>query len=457
MKRSAPSPLLDQLLELTVTDMLADGQGVGRTPEGQVVFVHGALPDERVRVRITGAKARHLVAELIEILEPSRDRITPRCPVFGRCGGCQTQHMDYHAQLAWKHRVVVEALRRIGSLRAVSVAPTIGADDPWAYRNKMALVARAQSERIDLGFYRARSHELVPIHTCAVLLPQLQADLTALRAVAEEPSTVQAAAHVRHVVVRRTQAGDQGVLALTTLQREPDLEPLAHEIQRRLAGTVGVSNSYAPSGENTILGRYREMLAGEEVIEERIAGVRYRLSVQSFFQVHAAMLERVLLTLRPRLMHRPRILDLYCGVGTFAVFFATLGCPVVGFEENAGAIEEAQANAALNGVAERTRFAVGAVERLVLQPLGKRILSEAEAIFLDPPRKGSDEVTLTAIAASTAREVYYLSCNPATLARDAAQLVAAGFRVAEVQPFDMFPQTGHIEVLLTLTRGDAAS
>lgn len=431
--------------------MLTNGQAVGRV-DGNVIFVRGPLPGERARVKITECKARYAVAELVELLERSPDRVEPFCGVFGRCGGCQLQHWSYPAQLAWKREVVVQALRRIGGFEDVAVAATVGMAEPRAYRNKMSLVVGGSREQPQLGFYEARSHDLVPIETCPIVLPALQADLRNLRAATADPQTRPAFEDIRHVVVRRSTGGDHGVMALASLRASAAAEQAAPALMRALPGIEGLTNSFAPTNENVVLGRRRRVLAGEPMMEERLGGARFRVSVQSFFQVNTAIVEEILARLRPHFSEARTVLDLYCGAGTFAVLFALWGAQVLGLEESPQAVEEARENAAANGVADRTRFVAGKVEAALREPAVRDAFAHAEAVFLDPPRKGSDEQSLRAINAGSARTVWYLSCNPSTLARDAAILAGGGFRIADVQPFDMFPQTGHIEVLMALNR-----
>jgi len=423
-----------------------------------VVFVWGPLPDERARIRIVELKKSYAVGELIEITEHSPERATPFCPVFGTCGGCQVQHLSYPAQLAWKSRLVRDALERIGGFAGVQVAPTVGMDEPRAYRNKMALVVERRNERVAFGFYQMRSHAFVPIEACPVVLPQLDAEIVALRAAAGDPKLGGAFAQVKHVIARAGAATGESVTALTTSEPSAQLASAASELAKRLPGTKGLSNSFSPPSANAILGRKQRQLWGESEMEERIAlpngsNVRYRVSAASFFQINTAMVGRLFEKLAQ--LPRPRsVLDLYCGAGTFSIWFALGGAAVTGIEENPSAIREAQANAKLNGVVEKTQFLCGRVESLVGKPAGKAL--HAELAFLDPPRKGSDAQTLDALAAARVPAIWYLSCNPATLARDLAHLRAAGYVLEEATPFDFFPQTGHVETLARVRRQDAA-
>jgi 23S rRNA (uracil1939-C5)-methyltransferase len=433
------------------TDLLANGQAVGRF-EGMVVFVDGPLPGERARVRLTEVKAKYAVGEVIERETTSPDRAEPFCPVFGDCGGCQVQHLAYPAQLAWKHRIVSDALLRIGGFNDVVVAAPIGMDVPRAYRNKMALVVHPQGGEAVFGFYRARSHDLVPIDHCPTVLEPLSAAIGGLIEAARDPVTAPAFSNVNHVVMRAGLNAPSGVLSLTTDAKSPVIAASAAAIAERVPGVGGISNSYEPANANAVIGRRMDFVWGKREMEETIEGVRFRVSPASFFQINGAMVASIFRSLAPLIDGAPKIVDLYCGAGTFAIYFASRGAQVVGIEENGAAVTEAQANARLNNVEDRVRFVKGRVEGALANEDGRKALREAAIVFLDPPRKGSDEATLAAIADAKVAAIWYLSCNPATLARDLRYLAGRGYAIGTVQPFDMFPQTGHVETLVTLTR-----
>jgi len=432
------------------TDLLANGQAVGRF-EGMVVFVDGPLPGESARVRLTEVKARYAVGALLERETTSPDRAQPFCPVFGACGGCQVQHLAYPAQLAWKHRIVVDALLRIGGLGDVPVREPIGMDVPRAYRNKMALVVENGAQPV-FGFYRARSHDLVPIDHCPIVLEPLDTAIGELIAAARAPETAAAFSGVKHVVMRAGLTSPNSVLSLTTDAKSAPIAAAAPQIAERIPGVGGISNSYEPANANAVLGRRMDFVWGKREMEETIEGVRFRVSPASFFQINGAMVASIFRTLAPLIAGTPRIVDLYCGAGTFAIYFASRGASVVGIEENASAVTEARGNARLNRVDDRVRFVRGRVEGALANEDGRMALREAEIVFLDPPRKGSDEATLAALADARVPAIWYLSCNPATLARDLRYLAGREYAIGFVQPFDMFPQTGHVETLVTLRR-----
>ena len=439
----------DAVASVRFTDLLANGQAVGRI-NGLVVFVAGPLPGERARVRIVQVKPKYAVGEVVGYETQSEMRVKPFCGVFGVCGGCQVQHLSYPAQLAWKEQIVRSALRRIGGFTDVVVQRAVGMTHPRNYRNKMALVVDHSAGQTSFGFYQARSHALVRIDSCPVVLPQLDAAIGGLYDAARAPDARDAFVGAKHAIVRAGAASQQAVLSLTTERQSPAIKDRAAAIARRVRGVVGISNSFEPRTANAVLGRKMVYVWGQREMEETIEGVRYRVSPASFFQVNSEMVGRIFRFLAPGVKPGRTIVDLYCGAGTFAIFFAARGAHVVGIEENPAAVREARENAALNAVEGRVSFVEGRVEGAVVNAEGGEALANAEIVFLDPPRKGSDVATLDAIASVPVPNVWYLSCNPATLARDLAYLAKRGYKLGVVQPFDMFPQTGHVETLATL-------
>ncbi|MDQ6826060.1 MAG: 23S rRNA (uracil(1939)-C(5))-methyltransferase RlmD, partial [Candidatus Eremiobacteraeota bacterium] len=434
-------------IELSFDDLLANGQAVGRC-EGMVVFVFGPLPLERARVRITSVKAKYAVGEMLVITVESPHREKPFCPVFGECGGCQLQHLSYQAQLSWKRDAVRNALTRIGGFVEPNVAPAVGMKIPRSYRNKMSLVVDRSNGSTKLGFYKQRSHHVVAIDGCPIVLPQLDRYIPALQG---------APADTRHIVVRAGQYTGQAVVSYTTARRSEAVRATSTSVESRLEGVTGLTNSFDLRGENAILGRSSVVLAGKAEIEERIGGLRYQVSPGSFFQVNSEIVERIFSFLKDKAAASRQIVDLYCGAGTFSIFFASQGARVIGIEESFTSIAEAHSNADLNGLQTQVRFHASRIEEAVQQDWARAAFMSSDTVFLDPPRKGTDGRTLRAIEAAGVANVWYLSCDPATLARDLKFLVSAGYKIQEVQPFDMFPQTGHIETLVILSRERSAA
>jgi len=419
------------------------------------VFCFGPLPQERARIRIAEIKPRYAVAHLVRLLSESPRRAEPFCPVFGTCGGCQLQHLEYPAQLAWKRDAVRQALARIGNLGDVEVAATVGMTQPRAYRNKMALVVDRRQNPPGLGFYRQRSHDVVAIDRCPVVAPKLDDLLQRLDAARTEPAVGALLRESRHLVARSAAASGEAVLTITSDRRSPAAAAAAAQLVAKIPGLSGVDNSFALPSANAIFGSKRQLLAGRTEIDEAIGGVRYRITAGSFFQINAEIVARIFEALQPKLQEVGRLIDLYCGVGTFSLFFARHGWSVIGIEEDARAIAQARTNARLNRLEAYACFKNARVEQAVASAQIAALLRDATAVFLDPPRKGSDEATLGAIVRAETPQIWYLSCDAATLARDLKFLVAKGYRLNAVQPFDMFPQTGHVESLAFLERSAA--
>jgi 23S rRNA (uracil1939-C5)-methyltransferase len=434
---------------LVLDDLLENGQGVGRV-DGLVTFVTGGLPGERVRVAVDSVKRTYVSAHVVAIEAPSPDRVEAGCPVFPRCGGCQTLHYRYESQLAWKQRLVSDALTRLGGLRDIAVDPTIApAGDPRAgYRNKVTLVTRYTGGAMRLGFYEARSHRVVPIERCPVLLPRLDAAVSQLvRFAADEPEGFSG---VTHVVVRASSTSDELVVSFNGEKPNKRLGALSGELLTRIPALTGVAISWDLAGENAVFGRRQATLWGSPVVRETVAGATFSFGVASFFQINVATLELIAQRLVERLTGTRRIIDLYCGVGTFSVIFGMRGIASSGVESFAPAVGEAAANAAENGVTNAA-FEHASVADALAGERGRSLITGADAVLLDPPRKGCEPEVLAALGANKVPRVLYLSCNPATLARDAKALAASGYRLEHVAPFDMFPHTGHVEALAEFT------
>ena len=440
---------------LTLEDLLENGQGVGRAA-GVVAFVTGGLPGETVRIAVDVVKRNYVSGHVKTIEQASPDRVAPFCPVFPQCGGCQTQHLAYQSQLKWKQRMVGDALARLGGLRGVQVDDTIASpnekrsvqpDDhqhSTGYRNKASLVTRFAGGRTRLGFYAARTHRVVPIEGCPVLLPRLDAAVRELVAFAGK--TPRPFAGVQHVVARASATGPALVLSFNGAKPNNVLGGLADELRASIHGLTGLTISWELENENAIFGKRIAGLWGSPALEETIAGARLRFGISSFFQVNTAVLELVAQRVIAELSDASRVVDLYCGVGTFGVILGMRGVASTGIESFKPAVDEAAANASLNGVVNAAYEHADAAEA-VSGKRGRTLLARTDAVILDPPRKGCEPAVLTALSGNAVPNILYVSCNPATLARDAKILVEQGYRLERATPYDMFPQTGHVEIV----------
>jgi len=430
---------------IRIEDLLANGQGVGRV-NGMVAFVSGALPGEHVDVEIDRVKANYLSARTADIRQPSPDRVASVCPVFPACGGCQTLHLRYDAQLRWKRDMVVEALARIAGLRDVAVeaarpSPLI---DGARYRNKVTLVARSGRRGAEIGFYAARSHHVVGIQECPVLLPHLN---QAVRSLAEfvrgKPALL---ANVQHIIIREGANIEGTVICFTTARAQRDLPSFVEALRAHIPGLTGIVNSYDVAGENAVFGRRFSTLWGSPYVRDAVLGATFSFGIASFFQINTAVLELIGAHCRESLEGARRVVDVYSGVGTFAVLLGQRGISGSGVESAKSSVDEAAANAASNGVTSFSFECAPAAEALSGER-GRSLLSGADAVMLDPPRRGCDVEVLAGLTGARVPRVHYLSCDPATLARDAKVLSNNGYVLSRVIPFDMFPHTGHVEAL----------
>jgi 23S rRNA (uracil1939-C5)-methyltransferase len=433
---------------LVLEDLLENGQGVGRIG-GLVTFVTGGLPGERVRIAIDEIKRKYASAHCVAVEERSADRVEPGCAVFPRCGGCQTLHLRYEAELAWKRRMVAGALERLGGLKGIEVGEVVapvrpgGADGATPYRNKVSLVCKWANGKARVGFYAARSHRLVSIERCPVLIPKLASAVEQLVEFARD--LPQALRGVEHIVARASETGPELVVSFNGASPNKALGAMAPELLRRIPGLTGIVSNWEPPSENAIFGRRFATLWGSPVVRERVCGADFTFGIATFFQINTPVLELLAQRIAKSLEGCTRVVDLYCGVGTFGVILGKRGIASSGVEFYQPAVDEAAANAAENGVINAS-FECATAADAVAGERGRTLLAGADAVIVDPPRKGCDEGVLDAIAASGVPRIVYVSCNPATLARDAKSLAACGYKAAGVTPLDMFPRTGHVEV-----------
>jgi 23S rRNA (uracil1939-C5)-methyltransferase len=448
-----------QSLECVVSGLSHDGRGVAQL-EDSVAFVSGALPGDRVRLRLEHRARRHWLARLEAVLQPSAQRCRPACVLADRCGGCSLQHLELQAQRQWKRRQVVEALQRIAQLPYAEqlVASTLCAADGLGYRNRAILpLERRADGSLRAGYYRSGSHTLVNVNHCPVLDPRLDQLIAPLKHDLESTSWpvdrhLQAEGGLRHLALRLGQHSAELLITLVSSHANlPGLDFWAERWLQRWSQLVGVCLNIQDRPTNVLLGPHTEVVAGRGWIEEHFAGVALTIGADTFFQVNTPMAERVVPLLLAGLegLNSGLLLDAYCGIGTFSLPLAVAGWQVQGIELVHAAVERARLNAERNQLSQRCHFEAGAVGTLLAQRL-----VGAQALLVDPPRKGLEPPALAAILAAPPERLLYLSCDPATLARDLAALAGAEgpYRLRAAQPLDFFPQTSHVETLATLLR-----
>lgn len=445
---------LDGIYEAEIIGLNHDGEGVGRVHDF-TLFVRGALPGERVRVRVLHLKKKYGYAELLEILQESTDRVESPCSLYNECGGCQLQHLSYEGQLRHKRQVVVESLERIGKLKVlpddgVIVHPTIGMSDPWRYRNKAQVPIGEMEGGLVGGFYARGTHRIIDMDKCLI---QHEENDRVVRIVKELGRELGIRAYdeatgeglLRHVVVKiGYHTGDVMVVLVTNGRKIPHVDAWIEGLREHIPGLRSVCQNVNMQNTNVIFGEETVVLWGDEVIYDTIADIRFAISARSFFQVNPVQTEilyRKALEYA-RLDGEETVIDAYCGIGTISLFLAQAARQVYGVEIVPEAIDDARRNAELNGMSN-VQFAVGRAEEIL--PQWKQEGITADVIVVDPPRKGCEPSLLETILEMRPARVVYVSCNPATLARDLRILEDGGYRTVEAQPVDMFPHTVHVE------------
>lgn len=443
-------------IELKINGLGSSGEGVGKY-EGFTVFVNGALPEELVEVAITLVKKNYAMGKLLNVKEESPFRVTPVCPIYKECGGCQLQHMSYEGQLQVKRQQVQDAITRIGHLD-LEVMPVLGAEEPWYYRNKMQFPAAMNAEgRLAIGCYATATHSVINTVDCGI---QKQANNQALKAVRNWMEQYQISAYdektgkglVRHVMSRvGVHSGEVMVVLITSEYDIPHKKELVAMLRKEIPQVVSIQQNINKKRTNLIMGLKTRTIYGKDTIVDSLGNLNFNISALSFFQVNSEQAERLYATAMDfaGLKGEETVVDVYCGTGTISLYLAQMAKKVYGIEIVAPAIENAKQNA-MDNKYTNADFICGdaAVELPALLASGV----QPDVVLVDPPRAGCEEKVLAAIASVKPEKVVYVSCNPATLARDLAYMEERGYKTQKVQPVDMFPMTHHVENVALLIR-----
>ena len=455
----------NQLLTLRIERLSNDGSGVAHSSEGEAVFVPGTAPGDEAQVRIVKDCGRYAFGILDKLLTPSPDRIPVDCAVAGPCGGCSLRHLDYAAELRAKQESVADAFRRIGGLD-VPVLDALPSPEVDRYRNKVQFpVGRDKDGAPCIGFYAGRTHRIVPCPDCKLqpgVLNDIGNTLCAFFAAhgIQPYDEERGKGLVRHIFLRRgAHSGQIMVCLVCTRPKLPHSDELVALLREKFRDIATILINVNAKKTNVILGEESVTLYGPGFIEDTLCGVPVRLGPLSFYQVNTLAAERLYGVAAEYAQLEPDdvLLDLYCGMGTIGLSMAGHCRELIGVEIIPEAIDSAKANAARMGdaVAAKSRFfcadAGEAAARLAAEGL------RPDVIMLDPPRKGCDETTLSAVVQMSPRRVVYVSCNPSTAARDAAWLGQHGYRAEKVQPVDLFPRTKHVETVVLLSHKKADS
>ena len=444
----------NEYIDVLFEDLTHDGAGVAKV-EGYPLFVPNGLPGEKAKIKVIKVNKGYGFGRLMEITEASPYRVEPECPIYKECGGCQLQHMSYEGQLKAKEKQVSDVLQRIGKLENVKVHPVLGMENPWRYRNKAQVPIGEHEGGLIGGFYQQRSHQIIDMKACIIqqekndeVVKKVKeiCNINGVRAYDEQKHK----GELRHIMARYgLKSGEVMVVLVTRTNELTGKKKIIEEIVKRIPGVKSIVQNINSKKTNVIFGDETKVLWGEEVIYDSIGDIKFAISAGSFYQVNPEQ-TKVLYDKALEyadLTGEENVIDAYCGIGTISLFLAQKARKVYGVEIVPEAIEDAKKNAELNGISN-VEFAVGEAETVIPEWYENGVV--ADVLVVDPPRKGCDDKLLQTIINMKPKKVVYVSCNPATLARDLRVLEDGGYQTVEVQPVDMFPQTMHVECVAQL-------
>jgi len=441
---------------MTIDNMGYEGEGVGKI-DNFTVFVAGAIVGEKVKIKIVKVSKSFAFGKLLEILEPSGSREEPVCSIYKNCGGCNLQHIDYTGQLEFKTNRVIQVINRIGKLEDVIIHPTLGMENPYNYRNKVQLPASNKEGQVKIGFYAARSHDIIDMETCFIQdsAADIVVKLTRQWIKEYDIKSYDEQTHkgsLRHIMIRKGfKTGEVMVVLVTSGKDLPHKEEFIAIMTKKIQGIVSIIQNINSEKTNVILGAKCITLWGKDTITDYIGEFKFEVSPLSFFQVNSIQTEVLYSKVLEyaNLSGGEVVLDAYCGTGTISLFLSKKAKKVYGVEIVLEAIENAKINAKENNV-NNTEFIVGEAEKVIPKLISMGV--RADVVVVDPPRKGCDKTLLEAISSMGPKTIVYVSCDPGTLARDLGILDELGYKTLEIQPVDMFSQTAHVECCSLLKR-----
>lgn len=447
----------NEYYDVVFEDLTHDGAGVAKI-DGFPIFVPNGLPGEKAKVKVVKVKKGYGFGRLIELYEKSEDRIDAACPIYKQCGGCQLQHIRYEGQLKAKYKHVKEVLARIGKIEHATVHPVLGMNDPWRYRNKAQVPVGEREGGLVAGFYKERSHDIIDMDACLIQQEMNDIVVQTVKQICEQYNipAYNEQTHkgvLRHIMARYGATTKEVMVVLITRTEElPHKKKIVEAIVQRVPNVKSIVQNINPKRTNVIMGEHTRVLWGSEYMYDYIGDIRFAISARSFYQVNPeqtkVLYEKALEY--AELTGKETVIDAYCGIGTISLFLAKNARKVYGVEIVPEAIADAKRNAELNGMTN-VEFAVGEAEVIIPKWYEQGV--RADCIVVDPPRKGCDESLLQTMITMKPERIVYVSCNPATLARDLRILEDGGYKTIEVQPVDMFPHTMHVECVAKLERG----
>ena len=423
-------------LEVRIEKLVYGGSGLARLDDGRAVFVDGALPGERVAVELAGKKKGVFQARLIEVIDPSPDRIAPPCGGEKQCTGATWPHISYPAQLRYKQEILLDSLKRIGGMAPARPLPVIPSPQLDHYRLRAQFTVRMRDGAPRIGFFRRGTYELIEVERPFLIHPLIDKTLGGIRALAGGLPPLS------QIHVNASPSGEAHVLLFGEQDSLPPLGPFFEKLRGRVPEVIGITG---------FAGRKKVFSLGSNRLSLEIEGLRLQATEGNFFQINWGQNRNMVRTVLDyaALRGTETVLDLYCGIGNFALPLARKAARVVGIESGYSAIEDAGANAARNGITN-AEFIADDLQKGLKALLERKM--RADVIVLDPPRAGATLKTLERVLAFVPQKIIYVSCNPSTLARDLKYFHLFGFRLDRLQPVDMFPWTYHIECVAELAR-----
>ena len=441
----------NNVYEIKIYNLGESGEGVGKF-QNFTVFVENALPGEIVLAKIIVVKKNYAVGKIEKILLQSPKRVEPVCKFFYKCGGCQLQHLDYQAQLSFKKQKIFDAVQRIAKLNNVEILDTVGAESPLNYRNKMQFPF---GKDFSCGCYAKNSHKIVDLDNCLI---QHDDNNKILRAVKKIIQDLKIPAYdeqtgkgiLRHIC-GRVGFNQFMIILVTATKNLPHEKIFVQEILKILPQITSIQQNIQPQKNNIILGNETKILFGKKNISEKIFDLTFNISARSFFQVNTKQTEILYKTALDfaELSGNEIVIDAYCGTGTISLFLAKFAKKVFGIEIEKSAVDDAKKNALDNKISN-AEFIVGDAVKIIPKLYAEKIF--ADVVMVDPPRAGCDKKVLEVFAAMKPKKIIYVSCNPATLARDLKILSDLNFSAKKIQPVDMFPFTSHVESVTQIVR-----
>lgn len=441
-----------------VIDLSYEGKGVVKV-DGYPLFVEGALPGELIQFKVVKTNKNFGYGKLEEIITPSPDRQAVEEEIYSKTGTMPLQHMSYEAQLAFKREQVINVFQRTAGLKDWPVAECLGMDHPYGYRNKAQVPVQEIDGLLQTGTYRQRSHDLIPMEDFKIQDPEIDRAILMVRDILRKydiPAYDEEnlSGIIRHLVIRRGHySGELMVVLVTNGIDLPHKNDIVADICQALSDLVSLVQNINDRNTNVILGRESRVLYGHDYYRDSMLGLDFEISHQSFYQVNTPQAERLYQVALDYadLKGNEVVVDAYCGIGTISLALAREAGQVYGLEIVPPAIENAKRNATLNGI-DQVDFHCGPAEKILPQWAKEGL--EMDVLVVDPPRKGLDEDFLDAAIAVGPKKIVYISCNPATQARDVNYLLEGGYHAIKAQPVDMFPQTTHVESVVLMTKGE---